>query len=291
MSDPTRKNRNRRRRGCRRNQKGGNLGAGYGFPGDSMGAPIVNNLVNWSSIGNCRATTPGYAITEPARMGGLPPWDPNTAPAMKGGKRRKMYGGAYTVNLSAMPNPTGAALLQGGYPEIQRLSCQGSITNPMNPGPHTPSTQPPAPSGWGSASQVLANSWETAKDIAGKIQLGGSQITGAPVSAIATGQQVPFPAPNNNYLDLKAVPGTPGGTGSPFLTSPTAGYDNKPSTWLDSVGAPVQLQLPYDARIANPACLKTGGRRKSRRANRKTGKKSRKGKSRKAGSKRNTRKY
>jgi hypothetical protein len=43
--------------------------------------------------------------------------------------------------------------------------------------------------------------------------------------------------------------------------APTAGYDNKPSTWLDSVGAPVQLQIPYEARSWNPACLKTGGKR------------------------------
>ena len=44
--------------------------------------------------------------------------------------------------------------------------------------------------------------------------------------------------------------------------APTAGYDNKPSTWLDSVGAPVQLQIPYEARSWNPACLKTGGKRR-----------------------------
>jgi hypothetical protein len=44
--------------------------------------------------------------------------------------------------------------------------------------------------------------------------------------------------------------------------APTAGYDNKPSTWLDSVGAPVQLQIPYEAKSWNPACLKTGGKRR-----------------------------
>jgi len=51
--------------------------------------------------------------------------------------------------------------------------------------------------------------------------------------------------------------------------APTAGYDNKPSTWLDSVGAPVQLQIPYEARSWNPACLKTGGKR-SRKSSRKS---------------------
>jgi hypothetical protein len=50
--------------------------------------------------------------------------------------------------------------------------------------------------------------------------------------------------------------------------APTAGYSNKPSDFVDSVGGPVQLQIPYDARQANPACLKTGGRRKLRKSKR-----------------------
>jgi hypothetical protein len=52
---------------------------------------------------------------------------------------------------------------------------------------------------------------------------------------------------------------------SEAYVAPTAGYDNKPSTWTDSVGAPVQLQIPYEARTMNPACLKTGGSRRRRR--------------------------
>ena len=47
------------------------------------------------------------------------------------------------------------------------------------------------------------------------------------------------------------------GTDSAAYYAPTAGYDNKPSSWLNSVGAPVQLQIPYEARSWNPACLKT----------------------------------
>jgi hypothetical protein len=44
-----------------------------------------------------------------------------------------------------------------------------------------------------------------------------------------------------------------------YYYAPTAGYDNKPSTWVDSVGAPVQLQIPFAARAMNQACLTTGG--------------------------------
>jgi hypothetical protein len=40
--------------------------------------------------------------------------------------------------------------------------------------------------------------------------------------------------------------------------APTAGYSNDPSTWKDSVGAPVQIQTPFAARSMNPACLTTG---------------------------------
>ena len=57
-----------------------------------------------------------------------------------------------------------------------------------------------------------------------------------------------------------------GGIDSAFYTAPTAGYGNQASQFVDSVGGPVLLQTPYDARIMNPACLKTGGsmRRKLR---------------------------
>jgi len=70
-----------------------------------------------------------------------------------------------------------------------------------------------------------------------------------------------------------------GGVDSAFYTAPTAGYSNRASDFVDSVGGPVLLQQPYDAGIMNPACLKTGGSRrrnyrrkskKSRRSNRKT---------------------
>jgi hypothetical protein len=48
-----------------------------------------------------------------------------------------------------------------------------------------------------------------------------------------------------------------------------------PVLGLNSVGAPVQLQIPYNARIMNPACVTTGGKRKTRRS-RRAGRKSRK---------------
>ena len=79
-----------------------------------------------------------------------------------------------------------------------------------------------------------------------------------------------------NPMPLRQMGGV-GGIDSAFYTAPTAGYGNKPSDFVDSVGAPVLLQQPYDARIMNPACLKTGGRRKLRKSRKsKKSKKSRK---------------
>lgn len=265
MSDITRKNKRRSRRGCGRNQIGGNLGAGYAVvptPVDPT-HPFIGNSARIDNITSCRAQTPDYAITPPPAHG---------LPGMYGGKRRRvgkrksrsrraMKGGAYTFNLTSEPVPIGAALSQGGYPEVQKLGCQGTITNPLNQGPHTGSN----PTGANSVNQ-----WSLGAALA-KSMTGGAEPTGVQ-NPVGVGSP---------YLDLKAIPGTPGGTGSPFLTSPTAGYDNKPSTWTDSVGAPVQLQIPYNARIMNPACLKTGGgkKRKTHRRRRSTrkGRKGRKG--------------
>jgi hypothetical protein len=56
--------------------------------------------------------------------------------------------------------------------------------------------------------------------------------------------------------------------GSPDLAAyaaPTAGYSNTPSSWLSSTGSPVMIQPPYEARTMNPACIKTGGGKKSSR--------------------------
>jgi hypothetical protein len=255
MSDVTRRNKRKSRRGCGRNQIGGNVGAGYAVvptPVDPT-HPFIGNSARIDNITSCRAQTPDYAITPPPAHG---------LPGMYGGKRRrgakrkgsrrsrrhhrKQRGGAYTFNLTSEPVPIGAALSQGGYPEVQKLGCQGTITNPLNQGPHTGSN----PTGPNSVNQ-----WALGASIANKMSGGGN--------GVPTGVQNPVGV-GSPYLDLKAIPGTPGGTGSPFLTSPTAGYDNKPSTWTDSVGAPVQLQIPYNARIMNPACIKTGGSRKNK---------------------------
>jgi hypothetical protein len=72
-----------------------------------------------------------------------------------------------------------------------------------------------------------------------------------------------------------------GGVDSASYIAPTAGYSNKASEWVSSSGSPSLLQTPYDARAMNPACLKTGGRRRQRKS-RKSRRSSKNRKSRKS---------
>jgi hypothetical protein len=62
----------------------------------------------------------------------------------------------------------------------------------------------------------------------------------------------------------KVQSGGVGGVDSAAYYAPTAGYANQAATFKDSVGGSVMIQLPYEARAMNPACLKTGGGRRGR---------------------------
>lgn len=224
----TRKDRRKsqRRRQSRR-QGGGGLGNSYTF-----GAPIVPGLGNSAEVvpfSSCLATPRPGEVSLPSSGLGLPGLS-GGGKRRRGAKRRdgkkgvtlKDYqkffasyrakrrgtqrGGRYSFDLSYQPTP--AAPWAGGIPNVVRIPCEGSTPNPLNPGPHTPSTQPP-------------------------IQSGGV-----------------------------------GGVDSAFYAAPTAGYTNQPSTWVGSTGAPSLLQIPYEARTLNPACLKTGGGKSKRRGTR-----------------------
>lgn len=213
-------------------------GGGWGFTGAASipGTPgTVSNPQVFTAIGDCRATEPGYWIPQssygtyekglPGMNGGKRTWGKRrrTNRKQRGGSMvtTGQRGGRYTFDLSppsvAGVAPNAAAWWAGSYPPVQRIACEGSTPNPLNPGPHTPSTQP------------------------------------LPVASA------------NLHLNPQSGGGgtSPGTVGvgdvdSMYYYAPTAGYDNKPSNWVDSVGAPVQLQIPYAARELNPSCLTTG---------------------------------
>lgn len=148
-------------------------------------------------------------------------------PGMSGGKRRgtrkgrkgrtmkrHQKGGRYGFFPEGDPNPSGQAWWAGSYAPVQRIACEGTSPNPLNP-THTGSSAPP-----GAASP---NYW----------MRGGAQMAPASVGV--------------------------GNVDSMYYYAPTAGYANTASTWKDSVGAPVQIQVPFAARSMNQACLTTGG--------------------------------
>ena len=174
-------------------------GGAYSFTGAAIGTPgtISNYGQEWVTTG--KPLTPDCVAANKSDIMGYS--GPAGLPGLSGGRRRRQSGGRYGFDLSYQVTPSGGPA-NGGIPNVQRIACEGSTPNPLNPGPHTPSTEPP-------------------------VQGGGAL----------------------------------GGIGSPNLAyyAPTAGYGNTASSWVSSVGAPVQIQVPYEARAWNPACLKTGG--------------------------------
>lgn len=203
-------------------------GGGWGFKGPESipGTPgVVSNPMVYTGIGDCRAVQPGYNIPYSqysASAKGLP--------GMSGGKRRvsrkgkgrktrKQRGGRYGFFPEGINSvtPNGAAWWAGTYPPVQRIACEGSTPNPLNPGPHTPSTQP------------------------------------TPVASSS------IPMPQSGGAQLAPATYGVGNVDSMYYYAPTAGYANTASTWKDSVGAPVQIQVPFAARAMNQACLTTGG--------------------------------
>lgn len=137
----SRKTRKMRRGGQRGGQKGGGAGQSYTF-----GAPIVAGLGNSAEVipySSCLATPRPGEVSLPLKGLGLPGLS-------GGGKRRRGHsrrqrGGRYSFDLSQQITP--GAPWAGGIPQAVRIPCEGSIPNPLNPGPHTPSTQPPIQSG------------------------------------------------------------------------------------------------------------------------------------------------
>jgi hypothetical protein len=217
-------------------------GGGWGFTGAASipGAPgTVSNPQVFTGIGDCRATEPGYTIPYSqygASMKGLP--------GMSGGKRTRkgskgktrkhrqrggsmatpsQRGGRYGFFPEGASDitPNGSAWWAGSYAPIQRIGCEGGSFNPLNP-THTGSSAPP---GAASPNYYMA---------AGKgLMAGGAQLAPATYGV--------------------------GNVDSMYHYSPTAGYANTASTWKDSVGAPIQIQVPFAARSMNQACLSTGG--------------------------------
>jgi hypothetical protein len=208
-------------------------GGGWGFTGSSSfpgQAGTVSNPMVYTGIGDCRAVKPGYDIPYSqygASLKGLP--------GMSGGARRmnksrkmrkqrtkkhKQRGGRYGF----FPESAGTVTPNGGaWWAATYGPVQRIACEGGSPNPlnptHTPSSAPPG---------AVNPNYYLGKQMGGAQQLAPSTVGVGDVDSM-------------------------------YYYAPTAGYANTASTWRDSVGAPVQIQVPFAARAMNQACLTTGG--------------------------------
>jgi hypothetical protein len=200
-------------------------GGGWGFTGPSSipGTPgTVNNAQVFTGIGDCRAVKPGYDIpysNYAASFKGLP--------GMSGGKRTRKGS-------------------KGKKTRKQRGGRYGFF-------PESIGTVTPNGAAWWAGSYAPIQ----------RIGCEGGSFN--PLNPTHTGSSAPPGAANPNYWlkggGSQMAPATygVGNVDSMYYYGPTAGYANTASTWKDSVGAPVQIQVPFAARAMNQACLTTGG--------------------------------
>jgi len=255
---------------CKRNQKGGNLGGGWGFitngsPSAALG-PTVNNAMITDSIGNCRAAVPtGYlenGYTGPKGLPGLSLGGGRGSRKGKGRKgkgrkgkgkgrksskktkrnaRRVQSGGRYGMGPydgAGMGTPWGS-----GIPPTMRVPCEASYT-----------AIPPNGAS-DNLNRVGGPLWDGPKTPLG--MMGG----GSPAIADASASQSVM-NPNSEWY-----------------IAPTAGYTHlrSPSDVIVTAAQTYEMvNVPENARILNPACLKTGGARKNSKNTRKNRKNSRK---------------
>jgi hypothetical protein len=140
-------------------------------------------------------------------------------------------GGRYSFDL-AEPLPGSAAPWAGGIPTVQRIPCEGAVHNPLN-----------KQMGGFSMRNVYGIKKRFSRNLKGLKKFTPSL---AGLKKLTKNLKKRFTGRGGGL-----------GTDSAAYYAPTAGFDNKPSSWLNSVGAPVQLQIPYEAKAWNPACLKT----------------------------------
>ena len=269
------------------NRRSRKSGGGWGFTGQSL--PGVSNYGQINTpMGDCRAQQPAGYISS---------FSPRGLPGLSGGGFNNdgteqingtgnlannntlideelvanQSGGRYSFDL-ADPQPGAAAPWAGGIPPVQRIPCESASTTANSLNKHM---------GGGIAGGIIRDLYSIGKkqlmNRVGNIKRysikGLRGVKRYSIKGLRGLKKFPMKGLKGlkrfsmkGLKGLKKFVGRGGANGlgvdNLAYYAPTAGYDNKPSTWLDSVGAPVQLQIPYEAKSWNPACLKTGGRRR-----------------------------
>ena len=252
--DLSERNRTSRRRGCARNRRMYG-GASYSFTGPlsaEVGGISSNTVTQVSDCENVARPTlnPGVGL-----------------PGMSGGKRtRKNNGQALSLNdpmVIAPLSPSPAPLVGGGR-RRRRRQAGGRYPNGLQAGGRYP------------------NGLQAGGRYPNGLQAGGrygfdAEIVGDSGIALGLRPQIPCEISVHNTLNPgvatpSTLPHRGGGSDSMAYYAPTAGYANVPNGGPGQV--PFMAQVPYEARANNPACAKTGGRRRSTRKSRRSSRKS-----------------
>uniref|UniRef100_A0A6C0KNC1 Uncharacterized protein n=1 Tax=viral metagenome TaxID=1070528 RepID=A0A6C0KNC1_9ZZZZ len=254
-----------RRVTCKRNQNGGGLGGSWGFGGASSSTaalgPIVNNAIPFDKLPNgacLEATRPGFLANGYTGPKGLPGMSggKRRRSSLKGGKGRKeskgrkntrknrksrksrksrkarknymQSGGRYGMGPAdgtVQGPPWGAAISP-----TMRIPCEASYTAvPPNGASDT-------------LNRVGSSLWDGPTKPLGMMGGGNPAVANASMSQ-------PVSNPNSEWYIV-----------------PTAGYSHLQSpndSITTAAGTLEMINIPENARIMNPACLHTGGRRRN----------------------------
>lgn len=259
-----------RRAKCKRNQRGGGLGSTYGLNANSYGGDgTISNPLAYSVSSSCvEAERPGFMASGYTGPKGLPGMSGMSG--MSGGRRGRAHGTQSTTARrgrkgSRKATRKGRKGSRKGSKKLRsqaggRYGFDGSDLSGMG----TP---------WGSARAAVEHvpceaSRAAIPDsgAAGMLNKVGGPLWDGPVPSQRGG----------------AYPATASASDSAVYEAPTAGYThlrNMGDSFQTAAGTYEMINVPENARIMSPACLKTGGgrRRSSRKDTRRKQKKSRKG--------------
>jgi hypothetical protein len=176
------------------------------------------------------AVPPGGVMPPGAQM---PGGSSQVVPPIQKGGRYGMFPSMGPLNASngvgTTPGPFG------------RIPCEAGTFNPLNPNPGNVQGLTTAP---------LTPPYVTMRG-------GGSNMAGSPVDGSSSYSAANFPVVQVGAAD------------SMRYYAPTAGYGHAYQTFKAPSPVPaLMLNTPYDARAFNPACIKTGGSRRTRRIRR-----------------------
>lgn len=149
-----------------------------------------------------------------------------------------MRGGRYSMD------PNGAAAFSSNgvglasYAGIGRAPCELGSQNSLNPNPggiQQLSTRPADMAGWSRTVNPMGGGMRRTRRMKKSLKRGGAMpLAGAPVVHV-------------------------GAVDSMAYNAPTAGYGNMPLAPAVMNNPGILMQVPYDARAFNQACIKTGG--------------------------------